>query len=207
MPRAPKSCANPLFHAWVQSFHDEKDFKPRGGQPRATGYENGLHSLATCTTKYAHPKELLVLDGVGPTCVRRLTEKLEDHCARKGLPMPEFKKKERGAVSFSFFSGAGASVSLSPVDFAAKKAPAVAKKPVRRANKEAEEDEESGADFSSSSSTGKVKRKAKGGSDDEEAEYEVKENVASAPARRRGPARAASKKTAVLVAESSDEEE
>ncbi|KAJ7165842.1 hypothetical protein C8R46DRAFT_291014 [Mycena filopes] len=182
MPRAPKSCANPLFHAWVQSFHDEKDFKPRGGQPRATGYESGLHSLATCTTKYAHPKELLVLDGVGPTCVRRLTEKLEDHCARKGLPMPEFKKKER-----------------------AKKAPAAAKKPVRRAKKEAEEDEEREADFSSSSLTGKVKRKAKGGSDDEEAEYESKENIVSAPARRRAPARAASK-TAVVVAASSNEE-
>ncbi|KAJ7174405.1 hypothetical protein C8R46DRAFT_89554 [Mycena filopes] len=184
MPRAPKSCANPLFHAWVQSFHDEKDYRKRGGPPRATGYENALRSIAACTTKYAHPKELLVLDGVGPTCVQRLTDKLEDHCARKGLPMPEFKKKER-----------------------AKKAPAAAKKPVRRAKKEAEENEESEADFSSSSSTGKVKRKAKGGSDDEEAEYESKENVASAPARRRAPARAASKKTVVLVAESSDKEE
>ncbi|KAJ7476986.1 hypothetical protein B0H11DRAFT_2234944 [Mycena galericulata] len=119
MPRAAKSCANPLFCAWVQEFHDEKDYRKRGGPPRATGYENALRSIEACDTKYAHPKELLALSGVGPTC------KLEEHCAHRGIPMPEFKKKER-----------------------VKKTPAAAKKVVRRGKKQAE-DEDSAAPSSS----------------------------------------------------------
>jgi hypothetical protein len=31
----------------------------------------------------------------------RLTEKLEEHCARRGIEMPEFKKKERGQLRVS----------------------------------------------------------------------------------------------------------
>ncbi|KAJ6579535.1 hypothetical protein DFH09DRAFT_1146848 [Mycena vulgaris] len=130
MPRASKSCANPLFFSWVQQFHDEKDYRKRGGPPRATGYENALRSIEACTTKYAHPKELLVLTGVGPTCVERLTEKLEEHCARRGIAMPEFKKKER-----------------------AKKAPVASKKAARRPKKQAEDDEDSDVEFSAPSSS------------------------------------------------------
>ncbi|KAJ7031118.1 hypothetical protein C8F04DRAFT_1236167 [Mycena alexandri] len=183
MPRASKSCANPLFHAWVQSFHDEKDYRKRGGPPRATGYENALRSIAACTTKYAHPKELLVLDGVGPTCVQRLTERLEDHCARKGIPMPEFKKKER-----------------------AKKAPVAPKKPARRPKKQVEEDEDSDTDFPASSSRAK-KSKSLVSEDDDEEDFDSKDNVGSEPVKRRAvPARAASKRVAVSAPESSDEE-
>ncbi|KAJ6473290.1 hypothetical protein C8R45DRAFT_1077943 [Mycena sanguinolenta] len=124
MPRAPKSCANPLFYAWVEEFHDEKDYRKRGGPPRPTGYENALRSIEACTTKYAHPRELLVLNGVGPTCVERLTEKLEEYCARKGIPMPEFKKKER-----------------------AKKAPAATTKPKAKRRSKAVEADDSDVDF------------------------------------------------------------
>ncbi|KAJ7499667.1 hypothetical protein FB451DRAFT_1549217 [Mycena latifolia] len=135
MPRAPKSCANPLFYSWVQEFHDEKDYRKRGGPPRATGYENALRGIEACTTKYAHPRELLVISGVGPTCVERLTEKLEEHCARRGIPMPEFKKKER-----------------------VKKAPAAPKKAARRPKKRAADDEEdSDADFSAPSASKKAR--------------------------------------------------
>lgn len=55
----------------VPEFHDEKDYKKKGGPPRATGYENALRALGACTTKYEHPRELLALSGVGPTCVER----------------------------------------------------------------------------------------------------------------------------------------
>ncbi|KAJ7618432.1 hypothetical protein FB45DRAFT_1063101 [Roridomyces roridus] len=110
MPRAPKSCANPLFFSWVQEFHDAKDYRKRGGPPRATGYENALRAIEAC-----------------PTCVKRLTEKLEEHCARRGIAMPEFKKKER-----------------------ARKAPAAPKKtPASRIKKrEVDEEADEDADFS-----------------------------------------------------------
>ncbi|KAJ6544180.1 hypothetical protein B0H19DRAFT_956041 [Mycena capillaripes] len=73
MPRAPKSCANPLFYSWVEEFHDAKDYRKRGGPARdgirkRAPKHRGMHES---TTKYAHPKELLVLNGVGPTCVER----------------------------------------------------------------------------------------------------------------------------------------
>ncbi|KAI0033577.1 hypothetical protein K488DRAFT_47375 [Vararia minispora EC-137] len=94
MPR--KTCANPLFLKWVKGFHSEKNYKVRGGPPRATGYEKAITALENCTTEYQHPKELKVLTGIGPTCISRLTEKLEEHCERNGLPMPEYAPPQRG---------------------------------------------------------------------------------------------------------------
>ncbi|KAK0242089.1 hypothetical protein EDD85DRAFT_428283 [Armillaria nabsnona] len=96
----PSVCANPLFLQWVQEFHDEKDYRKRGGPPRATGYENALRSIEVCTTKYEHPMELAVLTGVGPTCIDRLTEKLEAYCELEGIEMPEYrpKTKQRGVT-------------------------------------------------------------------------------------------------------------
>ncbi|KAF8146488.1 hypothetical protein K438DRAFT_1990599 [Mycena galopus ATCC 62051] len=181
MPRAPKSCANPLFYAWVEAFHDEKDYRKRGGPPRATGYENALRSIAACTTKYAHPREMLVLNGVGPTCVERLEEKLEEHCARKGIPMPEFKKKERGgAARWSGEEGCSASP---------------------KAKVPAEEDEDSDADFEA------PKKRARADDDEEygdESRTEQKENVQVK--RRMAPARASAKRAIVVAPESSDGE-
>ncbi|KAJ7661591.1 hypothetical protein DFH06DRAFT_376781 [Mycena polygramma] len=184
MPRAPKSCANPLFYAWVEEFHDEKDYRKRGGPPRATGYENALRSIAACTTKYAHPKELLVLTGVGPTCVERLTDKLEVHCARRGTPMPEFKKKER-----------------------AKKAPAAPKKVVRRNQKvqEEEEAEDSDEDFPRPSTSKKARSTVQVSDDDQddEGEYTGQKEARNPPSAktRTMPARRASAKRAVPVLE------
>ncbi|KAK0225612.1 hypothetical protein IW262DRAFT_698453 [Armillaria fumosa] len=96
----PSVCANPLFLRWVQEFHDEKDYRKRGGPPRATGYENALRSIEACITKYEHPMELAVLTGVGPTCTDRLTQKLEAHCELEGIKIPEYrpKTKRRGVT-------------------------------------------------------------------------------------------------------------
>ncbi|KAK0448841.1 hypothetical protein EV421DRAFT_1900548 [Armillaria borealis] len=91
----PSVCANPLFLQWVQEFHDKKDYRKRGGPPRATGYENALRSIEACTTKYEHPMELAVLTGVGPTCIDRLTEKLEAYCELEGIEMPEYRPKTK----------------------------------------------------------------------------------------------------------------
>ncbi|KAF8991851.1 hypothetical protein BDZ89DRAFT_149185 [Hymenopellis radicata] len=89
------AAANPLFLKWVKAFHAEKDYKKRGGPPRATGYENAIRALQSCSTKYDHPKDLKDLTGIGPTCISRLIDKLEEHCAKKGIPMPEPKTKPR----------------------------------------------------------------------------------------------------------------
>ncbi|KAK0213122.1 hypothetical protein DFS33DRAFT_1482872 [Desarmillaria ectypa] len=95
---APSLCANPLFLQWVQEFHGEKDYRKSGGLPRATGYENSLRSIEACTTKYEHPMEVAVLTGVGPTCIDRLTAKLEAYRELKGIEMPEYKLKTRPRV-------------------------------------------------------------------------------------------------------------
>lgn len=79
------AAANSLFLKWVKGnqlhphlraklcpgFHAEKDYKKRGGPPRATGYENAIRALQSCSTKYDHPKDLKDLDGIGPTCISR----------------------------------------------------------------------------------------------------------------------------------------
>lgn len=92
MPRAAK-CANPLFLQWVRGmrllldshhlladnlqsifagFHAEKDYRVRGGPPRATGYENAIRALETCQVRYEHPAEMKgKVTGVGPTTVVR----------------------------------------------------------------------------------------------------------------------------------------
>ena len=65
-------CANPLFLRWVKQFHDEKDYRKRGGPPRATGYENAIRALETCTKTYAHPADMRgKVSGVGPTTIER----------------------------------------------------------------------------------------------------------------------------------------
>lgn len=65
-------CANPLFLRWVKQFHDEKDYRKRGGPPRATGYENAIRALETCTETYAHPVDMRgKVSGVGPTTIER----------------------------------------------------------------------------------------------------------------------------------------
>jgi len=80
-------------------FHAEKDYRIRGGPPRATGYENAIRALQSCTTKYEHPSELKALSGVGPTCISRLIEKLEQYCKNRRIPMPEPSvKKGRGSA-------------------------------------------------------------------------------------------------------------
>ncbi|KAF9270594.1 hypothetical protein L218DRAFT_844028, partial [Marasmius fiardii PR-910] len=84
---------NALFLKWVKGFHLEQHYKKHRGRPRATGHENAIWSLKHCTTKYEHPAELRQLVGIGPTCVKRLTEKLEKHCERNGIPMPEAPAK------------------------------------------------------------------------------------------------------------------
>ena len=73
MPR----CANPLFLRWVKQFHDEKDYRKRGGPPRATGYENAIRALETCTETYAHPVDMRgKVSGVGPTTIDRCVPRL-----------------------------------------------------------------------------------------------------------------------------------
>lgn len=120
-------------------FHDEKDYKKRGGPPRATGYEKAIWALEDCSEKYEHPKELLKLNGIGPTCVKRyvqvnhspnlgnqvhffareqmvishgdrLTEKLEEYCDRRGIPMPEYKPR-----AFALSSDGSFSLALDPI--------------------------------------------------------------------------------------------
>ncbi|KZP31704.1 hypothetical protein FIBSPDRAFT_944776 [Athelia psychrophila] len=57
MPKAAK-CTNPLFLQWVKGFHAEKDYRIRGGPPRATGYEGAIAALEACTVRYEHPAEM-----------------------------------------------------------------------------------------------------------------------------------------------------
>ena len=51
-------CANPLFLRWVREFHRAKDYRVRGGPPRATGYENAIRGLEACTEKFEHPADM-----------------------------------------------------------------------------------------------------------------------------------------------------
>ena len=70
-------CANPLFLRWVRQFHDEKDYRKRGGPPRATGYENAIRALETCTETYVHPADMRgKVSGVGPTTIERCIYRL-----------------------------------------------------------------------------------------------------------------------------------
>ncbi len=105
-------------------FHAEKNYKKRGGPPRATGYENAIRGIQACTTKFEHPSELKGVPGVGPTCIGRyvayfltcdcgrfsldsLAEKLEGHCARNGIDMPQPKgrAKKQGTCFTSMYFG------------------------------------------------------------------------------------------------------
>ncbi|KZP31700.1 hypothetical protein FIBSPDRAFT_925553 [Athelia psychrophila] len=99
MPKAAK-CTNPLFLQWVKGFHAEKDYRIRGGPPRATGYEGAIAALEACTVRYEHPAEMKgKVRGVGPTTIERLEAELEKYCERKGIDMPELPVKVKKAVA------------------------------------------------------------------------------------------------------------
>ncbi|KAF7986255.1 hypothetical protein HWV62_35160 [Athelia sp. TMB] len=80
------------------TFHAEKDYRVRGGPPRATGYENAIRALEECKVRYEHPAEMRgKVTGVGPTTIARLVEELEKYCERKGIEMPELPVKKKAA--------------------------------------------------------------------------------------------------------------
>ncbi|KAF8180858.1 hypothetical protein BJ912DRAFT_619022 [Pholiota molesta] len=195
MPKAPK-CANPMFLRWVKEMHDEKDYRKRGGPPRATGYENAIRSLQWTTTKYDHPLDMKgKVTGVGPTTIRRLTEKLEEYCARRGIPMPEVKPKPTRA----------------------KKAPAKSKaepkgKPVTKSKAEKENDEDFAIDFEAEAVVIKpyvkatLKRKATNvrEDDDDEEKLTVDSDIEIAPAK---PKRKATRRVAKVVVTDDDDDD
>ncbi|KZT65061.1 hypothetical protein DAEQUDRAFT_769111 [Daedalea quercina L-15889] len=161
-------CANPLFLRWVKQFHDEKDYRKRGGPPRATGYENAIRALEMCTEAHAR---------------QGLWEKLEEHCERRGLHMPEpTPKRTRGRKAGVANSKASAKAKAEKVDEEPAPTPAKRKRAPRK--------------------VAASKAKAKDDEDkDSEEDYEGGEHAEPPPKKR---ARRTSKKTSAQVEENGD---
>ncbi|KAL1751546.1 hypothetical protein FB107DRAFT_293823 [Schizophyllum commune] len=161
MPR----CANPLFLRWVKEFHAEKDYRIKGGPPRPTGYENAIRALQECTEKYQHPVELKKLNGIGPTCISRLTEKLEKYCANRRIPMPEPPAPKRRAPA-------------KPKLTAAQKRAALKAEEAKFVDEDSESEEASTSTASRKRSAPKRKKADESDDDDEYVERPKKHRVA-----------------------------
>ena len=49
--------------------------------------------MKACPLTFNHPSEAQQLHGLGPKLCDRLTERLNQHCAENGLPMPKIRRK------------------------------------------------------------------------------------------------------------------
>ncbi|KAL3453359.1 ERCC4 domain-containing protein [Aspergillus insuetus] len=80
------TCANPLLLGWIKEWLDQaREHNSKG----FTVYKKAYESMKACPWIFQHPSEALQLNGLGPKLCQRLTDKLKDHCAENGLPMPE----------------------------------------------------------------------------------------------------------------------
>ncbi|KAL2852719.1 ERCC4 domain-containing protein [Aspergillus pseudodeflectus] len=80
------TCANPLLLGWIKEWLDQaREHNSKG----FTVYKKAYESMKACPLIFQHPSEALQLNGIGPKLCQRLTDKLKDHCAENGLPMPE----------------------------------------------------------------------------------------------------------------------
>lgn len=78
-------CANPLLLEWVKEWWETARERNSKG---VTTYKHAYDSLKACPIAFEHPSSLQQLKGFGPKLCERLTEKLREHCAENGLPMP-----------------------------------------------------------------------------------------------------------------------
>ncbi|CAK7233588.1 Crossover junction endonuclease mus81 [Sporothrix curviconia] len=78
-------CANPLFLGWVKEWWDQAKERNTKG---VLAYRNAYESLKACPIRFDHPDQLMALKGFGAKTCSRLLERLAQHCAANGLPVP-----------------------------------------------------------------------------------------------------------------------
>lgn len=88
-----EECPNPLFLGWVKEWWDQAKERNTKG---VIAYRNAHESLRACPIRFEHPDQLLALKGFGAKMCSRLLERLKEHCAANGLPVPP---KRRLAVA------------------------------------------------------------------------------------------------------------
>ena len=58
-------------------------------------YKKAYNAMKDCPLTFAHPSEAEILQGVGPTLCKRLTDNLQKHCEENGLPMARKTSKRK----------------------------------------------------------------------------------------------------------------
>ncbi|CAK7213838.1 Crossover junction endonuclease mus81 [Sporothrix bragantina] len=105
-----EECANPLFLGWVKEWWDlAKERNTKG----VLAYRNAYESLKACPIRFDHPDQLMALKGFGAKTCSRLLERLTQHCAANGLPVPP-KGRLPAATLSRIASTAPGQSSLSP---------------------------------------------------------------------------------------------
>ncbi|KIH87155.1 crossover junction endonuclease MUS81 [Sporothrix brasiliensis 5110] len=91
-----EECANPLFLSWVKEWWDQAKERNTKG---VIAYRNAHESLRACPIRFEHPDQLLALRGFGAKMCSRLLERLTQHCAANGLPVPPKRRLAADTVS------------------------------------------------------------------------------------------------------------
>ncbi|ORX33412.1 hypothetical protein BD324DRAFT_639692 [Kockovaella imperatae] len=93
MPRERAQCGNPLFLSWIEELRDAARDK---GTKAAESYGKAARSVSSCPTPFTRPRDLIVLQGVGPKIVHILEGKWRTYCEENGLPAPGTPEKSKG---------------------------------------------------------------------------------------------------------------
>ncbi|KAK5821254.1 crossover junction endonuclease MUS81 [Linnemannia elongata] len=91
-------CGNPLWLSWLEEW---MDIAQTHGNKSYHTFRRAAESMAKYPTPFHHPREAMVLEGIGEAIAKKLEERLARHCREEGIPMPVYGKKGRrqaGAV-------------------------------------------------------------------------------------------------------------
>ncbi|KAG0372548.1 Crossover junction endonuclease mus81 [Mortierella sp. AD032] len=91
-------CGNPLLLSWLQEWMETAQLH---NNKSVYTLRKACESMARYPTPFHHPREAIVLQGIGEGLVKRLEDRFARHCKELGEPMPVYGKKGRkqaGAV-------------------------------------------------------------------------------------------------------------
>ncbi|KAH7044969.1 crossover junction endonuclease MUS81 [Linnemannia elongata] len=78
-------CGNPLWLSWLEEW---MDIAQTHGNKSYHTFRRAAESMAKYPTPFHHPREAMVLEGIGEAIAKKLEERLARHCREEGIPMP-----------------------------------------------------------------------------------------------------------------------
>ncbi|KAK3840630.1 MAG: hypothetical protein JOS17DRAFT_678281 [Linnemannia elongata] len=78
-------CGNPLWLSWLEEW---MDIAQSHGNKSYHTFRKAAESMAKYPTPFHHPREAMVLEGIGEVIAKKIEDRLARYCEEEGIPMP-----------------------------------------------------------------------------------------------------------------------